>query len=217
MAAGVAHEIRNPLGGIRGASQLLAREMNKEKRLKDFLDVIVREVDRLDRTVEQLLDFARPMKADTAQISIEEVIDRALTLSKTEIEKHGVRVVKKFPAHKKLIDADASQLTQVFLNLFLNATQAMKHGGTLAVSIREDAGLADEKEPSLSVEIKDTGCGMPPNVLDHLFMPFFTTRENGTGLGLAVSHRIIEEHGGSIDVASEEGKGTTFVVSFRAA
>ncbi|MBI4831751.1 MAG: hypothetical protein HY801_09405 [Candidatus Lindowbacteria bacterium] len=156
------------------------------------------------------------MKADTAPTSLEEVIDRALTLLKTEIDQSAVRVVRKFPLRKRLIDADASQLTQVFLNLFLNAMQAMPNGGTLTIKIREDVGLTDGKGPSLSVEVKDTGHGMPASVVDHLFMPFFTTRENGTGLGLAVSHRIIEEHGGSIDVVSEEGKGTTFVVSFRA-
>jgi signal transduction histidine kinase len=112
--------------------------------------------------------------------------------------------------------ADAAHLTQVFLNLFLNALQAMPDGGILRITAREDAGFNDSAPASVIVEVNDTGCGMSPQTLEQLFMPFFTTRENGTGLGLAISHRIVEEHGGAIDVVSEEGQGTTFIVSFRA-
>ena len=216
MAAGVAHEIRNPLGGIRGSSQLLAREMGKNKKVKDFLDVILREVDRLDGTVEQLLGFARPTRAGMAPTSVEEIVDRALAILKPEIEKNRTRVLKNVPLEVSRINADASQLTQVFLNLFLNALQAMPDGGVLAIAVREDAGFVRTDSPFVVVEINDTGHGMSPRVLEHLFMPFFTTRESGTGLGLAISHRIVEEHEGSIDVVSEEGKGTTCVVSFPA-
>jgi PAS domain S-box-containing protein len=217
MATGVAHEIRNPLGGIRGSSQLLAREMGKNRKVKDFLDVIMREVDRLDHTVEQLLGFARPTKAGMAPTGVEDIIERALAVLKPEIEKNGIRVVKNVPSEVRRIHADASQLTQVFLNLFLNALQAMPDGGVLTISVREDTGLVQTDSPFVVVEINDTGHGMSSRVLEHLFMPFFTTRESGTGLGLAISHRIVEEHSGSIDVVSEEGKGTTCIVSFSAA
>ncbi|RJP67042.1 MAG: GAF domain-containing protein [Candidatus Abyssobacteria bacterium SURF_17] len=216
MAAGVAHEVRNPLAGIRGASQLLARETSRNRKLADFLSVIVREVDRLDRTVEQLLDLARPVKADMAPTSVTDVVKRALTLLKPEVDRSRVRVVKKMPAETRQIMADAAQLTQVFLNLFLNALQAMSDGGMLRVTVREDAGFNNSGPAFVIVEVNDTGCGMSPQVLEQLFMPFFTTRENGTGLGLAISHRIVEEHGGAIDVVSEEGTGTTFIVSFPA-
>ena len=212
MAAGVAHEIRNPLGGIRGASQLLAREMKDNERLKDFPDVIVREVDRLDQTVEQLLDLARPVTVALAPTSIGEVVERALALVELEAEKNAVSLVKKVSPQLKPIDADAGQLTQVFLNLFINALQAMPNGGTLTVEAREETGPAGAS--STVVEVNDSGCGMKHHVLEHLFMPFFTTRESGTGLGLAVSHKIVEEHGGTIDVVSEEGTGSSFVVSF---
>jgi two-component system nitrogen regulation sensor histidine kinase GlnL len=214
MAAGVAHEIRNPLGGIRGASQLLARKVKDKRELKDFLDVIVREVDRLDRTVAQLLDFARPAKADVAPTDIGEIIERALDLLKSDIKKSGVKVRKKLEAGLRPISGDAAQLTQVFLNLFLNAVQAMPEGGALKINARENAGFGRGQVPAVVVEINDTGCGMSQQTLEHLFMPFFTTRETGTGLGLAISHRIVEEHGGAIDVVSEEGKGSTFIVSF---
>lgn len=216
MAAGVAHEVRNPLGGIRGASQLLARELSRDENLKGFLDVIIREVDRLDRTVEQLLDFARPAKADFAPANIEEVIDQALKVLKAAFAESEIKVVRNCPPKTSKISADASQLTQVFLNLFLNSVEAMRQGGTLTVHVREDPVFGNGKNRSVTVEVNDTGCGMPPHVLEQAFTPFFTTRESGTGLGLALSHRIVEEHGGSIDVISEEGKGTTFIVSFQA-
>ena len=109
--------------------------------------------------------------------------------------------------------ADASQLTQVFLNLFLNALQAMPEGGTLSVTIAEKTAGGST---SVDIEVADTGQGMSPQTLEYLFTPFFTNKEKGSGLGLSISHKIIEEHGGTIDVKSEEGKGSTFVVSLPA-
>ena len=216
MAAGVAHEIRNPLGGIRGASQLLARETTGNKKFTDFLDVIVREVDRLDGTVEQLLDLARPMKSDMTAVEIEEVIERALAVLKAQLEEVGISVTRNIPSPLRRVSADAAQLTQVFLNLFLNALQAMPEGGTLGIAIREDAGAAESELPRVIVRISDTGHGMSRQTLEHLFMPFYTNREKGSGLGLAVSHKIIEEHGGAIDVVSHEDRGAVFTISLPA-
>jgi PAS domain S-box-containing protein len=215
MAAGIAHEIRNPLGCIRGASQLLAREIPGEKRLKDYLDVIVKEVDRLDRTVKQLLDFARPSKTEMVKTDIVSVIEEALRLLSANPMKANYNVIKKLPPSILNIKADGAHLTQVFLNLFLNALEAMPDGGTLTVTVREERVFPEAATRGVTVEISDTGCGMSPQVLEQLFTPFFTTREEGTGLGLALSHRIIQEHGGTIDVTSQEGRGTTFVLSFR--
>ncbi len=208
MAAGVAHEVRNPLAGIRGASQLLARE--SDTRTREFLDVIVREVDRLDHTVEQLLDLARPMNTERSPIDIEEAVDRALAVLNPQLEETGVRVETKTLSRPGQALADASQLTQVFLNLFLNALQAMPKGGTLSVTIAEETTAGST---AAVVEVTDTGQGMSQQTLEYLFMPFYTNREKGSGLGLSISHKIIEEHGGTIDVKSEEGKGSTFVVS----
>ena len=213
MAAGVAHEVRNPLGGLRGASQLLARETSENPKLKGFLDVIVREVDRLDRTVEQLLDLARPMKSEMAAINIEDVVERALAVVRPQLKEAGVSVEKIMAAPPGRIRANAAQLTQVFLNLFLNALQAMPGGGTLTIDIQARTG-ADA--PAVIAKVSDTGHGMSQQTLEHLFMPFYTNREKGTGLGLAISHKIVEEHGGAIDVSSEEGKGSTFTISLPA-
>jgi two-component system sensor histidine kinase HydH len=135
---------------------------------------------------------------------------------KPEIEKMRIRVRKVSPSQMRRIDADSAQLTQLFLNLLLNALQAMREGGELSITAGEKAGDGDTEAASVVVEITDTGHGMSQQVLEHLFMPFYTNRENGTGLGLAIAHRIVEEHGGTIDVASKEGKGTTFTISFKA-
>ena len=213
MAAGVAHEIRNPLGGIRGASQLLAREMDNNPKLQEFTEVIVQEVDRLDRTVEQLLGFARPTKSDMVPFNIEEAIERALIMLKPEIEKKKIDVQKNCPPRLRKIKADRSQMTQLFLNMFLNALQAMPEQGTLSIALSEKSHPGADKT-ALVVKVTDTGHGMSRQALEHLFMPFYTNREDGTGLGLAIAHKIIEEHGGTIDVASEEEKGTTFTMSF---
>ncbi len=215
MAAGVAHEIRNPLGCIRGTSQLLKREMKEEKRVDDFLNIIIKEVDRLDRTVRQLLDFARPSKGEMTPTNAVSVIEGALELLRPEIEKGDVRIVKHLAQPVRMIKADSAQLTQVFLNLCLNALHAMSGKGTLTVTVREEELPSGPEERAIIIEVNDTGCGMSPLVLEQLFTPFFTTREEGTGLGLALSHRIIEEHNGTIDVVSREGQGTTFIVSFR--
>jgi PAS domain S-box-containing protein len=215
MAAGITHEIRNPLGCIRGASQLLAREITGEKRLKDYLEVIVKEVDRLDRTVKQLLDFARPSKTEMVKTDIVAVIEEALRLLSANPVKTNYDIIKKLPPSALNIKADPSHLTQVFMNLLLNAIEAMPDGGTLTIAVRDEATLPEAVAQEVTIEITDTGCGMSPQVLEQLFTPFFTTREEGTGLGLALSHRIIQEHGGTIDVNSQEGQGTTFVLSFR--
>lgn len=211
MAAGIAHEVRNPLGGIRGASQLLARESDEKTR--EFLDVIIREVDRLDHTVEQLLDLARPTKPELAPVDVAEVIDRALVVAKPQLDEAGIRVENEASPEVGRVNADAGQLEQVFLNFVLNALQAMPGGGTLAISLeREKAG----DSASIAARFGDTGIGMSRQTLEHIFMPFYTNKEKGSGLGLAISHKIVEEHGGSIDVTSEEGRGSTFVVSMPA-
>jgi len=213
MAAGVAHEVRNPLGGIRGASQLLARETAGNEKITEFLDVIVREVDRLDGAVEQLLDLARPTEVEMAPTGVADVIARALAVVRSQLDAAGVRVEENHSAGSARISGNAGRLTQVFLNLFLNAMQAMPDGGTLSIETREEK---TEGMPAVVVEVSDTGQGMSRQTLEHIFMPFYSDRESGTGLGLAISHRIIEEHDGSIDVTSEPGKGATFTISLPA-
>jgi len=203
MASGVAHEIRNPLGSIKGAAQVLESEVGKS----EFLDIIVQEVDRLNDVVTEYLDFARPLKSNPKPTDIEKIIETTLQLVREECSSKNIQVNKSFPSGIPQVMVDEGQMKQVFLNLFQNALQAMPHGGDLIIMIQEP------RDTNLLVQITDTGCGIPPSDLKKVFEPFFSTKERGTGLGLSIVQRIIKAHNGTIRVLSEVGKGTTFTIT----
>jgi len=215
MAAGLAHEIRNPLGSIKGAAQYLlpVEGQMPDKSMRQFLDIIVEEVDRLNRIVSQFLDYARPYRGDQNPLDLNDVVRKTINL--IEKERGGARVEIAMDLQEGLppVRADAQQLRQVFLNLSLNAFDAMPQGGHLHVSTslrrstRRGAAAA-----FLEIRFRDDGVGIPPADLRNLFIPFFTTKEKGTGLGLAISQRIIENHGGTIEVRSQPASGSTFTV-----
>ena len=215
MAAGLAHEIRNPLGSIKGAAQVLLPivEETNDGSIKEFLNIIVEEVDRLNKIVSQFLDYARPYRGDPRPLDVNEVVRRTLQLLEKVEEEHKVEISTALVEGLPQVRADAEQLRQVFLNLSLNAIQATPEGGKLQVSsslrrsTRRGATAA-----FLEVRFRDTGVGIPPADLKSLFIPFFTTKEKGTGLGLPISQRIIENHGGTIEVRSKPGAGSTFTV-----
>jgi signal transduction histidine kinase len=219
MAAGLAHEIRNPLGAIKGAAQLLVTpegtpvEGHVQKDVTEFLQIIVEEVNRLNRVVSQFLDYARPYKGDAQEIDVNEVVRKTVQL--LEQQSGEVKLQLRLEDALPRVRGDAEQLRQVFLNLGLNALQAMPGGGSLTITTaqraarrRVEAGLASFVE----IRFHDTGKGIAREHLKNLFIPFFTTKEKGTGLGLPISQRIITQHGGQIEVRSEAGKGTTFTV-----
>lgn len=215
MAAGLAHEIRNPLGSIKGAAQYLqpVEGQNPDASTREFLDIIVEEVDRLNKIVSQFLDYARPYRGDQSPLDVNDVVRKTLNL--VEKERTGSKVEIAISLHDGLppVRADAQQLRQVMLNLALNAFDAMPEGGRLQVSTglrrstRRGAAAA-----FLEIRFRDDGVGIPPADLRNLFVPFFTTKEKGTGLGLAISQRIIENHGGTIEVRSQAGSGATFTI-----
>jgi len=219
MAAGLAHEIRNPLGAIKGAAQFLQPTAGgppvgtDPAGTKEFLNIIVEEVNRLNKIVSQFLDYARPYRGEQRQLEVNEVIRKTLQLLAKESEGKGIEVVPTLVDGLPPVRADAEQLLQVFLNLALNAVQAMPDGGRLFVSssIRR-ATRRGAAAAFLEVRFRDTGVGIPPGDLRNLFIPFFTTKEKGTGLGLPISQRIIENHGGTIEVRSQAGTGATFTV-----
>ena len=219
MAAGLAHEIRNPLGAIKGAAQFLqptagGPPMGADPAgTKEFLNIIVEEVNRLNKIVSQFLDYARPYRGEQRQLEVNDVIRKTLQLLAKESEGKGIEVVPTLVDGLPPVRADAEQLLQVFLNLALNAVQAMPDGGRLFVSssIRR-ATRRGVAAAFLEVRFRDTGVGIPPGDLRSLFIPFFTTKEKGTGLGLPISQRIIENHGGTIEVRSQAGTGATFTV-----
>ena len=219
MAAGLAHEIRNPLGSIKGAAQFLqpgqATDGTKES-TREFLDIIIEEVNRLNKIVSQFLDYARPYRGEQRPLEVSEVLKKTLSLLPAAQLEGAIEISTNFAERMPPVRADAEQLLQVFLNLSLNAIQAITPGnvpGKLVISTglrratRRGAAAA-----FFEARFRDSGVGIPPGDLKNLFIPFFTTKDKGTGLGLPISQRIIENHGGTIEVRSQPGEGATFTV-----
>jgi signal transduction histidine kinase len=227
MAAGLAHEIRNPLGSIKGAAQFLqpgslaeGRESGREGTREgtgEFLDIIVEEVNRLNKIVSQFLDYARPYRGEQKPLEVADVLRKTLALLTKETEEHArVDIVTDFAERLPPVRADAEQLLQVFLNLSLNALQAIAGSGRpgrllISTGLRR-ATRRGAAAAFFEARFRDTGVGIPPGDLKNLFIPFFTTKDKGTGLGLPISQRIIENHGGTIEVRSQPGEGATFTV-----
>jgi signal transduction histidine kinase len=238
LAAGVAHEIRNPLAGISSAAQVLLTRFEPRDDRQKFCHVIIEQVDRLDHTVTSLLKFARPPEPQLRPGRIEDVIERVLALEAERLAEARVAVERRYAARLPVLYLDPGLLEQVLLNLVINAVQAMPGGGTLALEVAPatrrsrpgersrgrrsadleaprpgaPAGAGTRPVPVVRVRVIDTGQGIPREVLPRLFDPFFTTKASGTGLGLSISQSIVQEHGGTISIASREGRGTTVVV-----
>jgi len=234
MAAGLAHEIRNPLGSIKGAAQYLrpadapaqrpgneAAERNA-KQLTDkidrdpstgeFLDIIVEEVNRLNKIVSQFLDYARPYRGDQAPLDVGDLVRKTLALLKTEEAAAHVSITCNLPEVPD-VRVDAEQIRQVILNLMMNAIQAMDGRGKIHISVGlKESTLRGAAVAFLEVRVRDTGPGIPERDIKNLFIPFFTTKEKGTGLGLPISQRIVENHGGTIEVRSRVNEGSVFTV-----
>lgn len=211
-AAGVAHEVKNPLGGIRGAAQLLSRKV-KETGLIEYTDIIIREVDRLNRILEEVLDFANPRKINPLPINIHEVLDTVILLGSAMTGEKAARIIKNYDPSLPPVVGDKEHLTQVFLNLVKNSIEAVDKNGEITVNTRmlTDFHLIEEGYKAAqmaSIEIKDNGCGISKENMEKLFTPFFTTKAKGSGLGLALSFRIIKEHGGFFRMESDKGIGT---------
>ncbi|MEB2310657.1 MAG: ATP-binding protein [Sorangiineae bacterium] len=218
MAAGLAHEVKNPLGAIKGAAQLLSEPEGAaalEPGAAEFVSIILEEVDRLDRVVGSVLDYARPSKGNPGATDVNGVVRRTLqVLASDRVEEYSVDA--ELSAELPLVRADAEQLRQVLINLVRNAVQAMNGSGRVLVSTRARpgrvVGAALMTPDWVELSVRDDGPGIAPQVLKSLFVPFFTTKDKGTGLGLAISQRMVEAMGGRIEVASQPGAGSTFTV-----
>ena len=211
MAAGMAHEIKNPLSSMKVLSQLLPIRFQDEEFRKKCIEILPREIARIDRIVESLLGFARATSPKYEKMRIESVIEENIVYYTGQAKTSGVEISKEFAALPEIM-GDHDQLNQVFSNLMLNAIQAMPDGGKLEIKTFEGKKVDDVLQ-SIKIEISDTGHGIPPQNLKKLFDPFFTTKYSGTGLGLTITHNIIEGHRGQIDVQSELEKGTTFTIA----
>ena len=216
MAVGLAHEIRNPLGAIRGAVQLLARELAPGSRFGEYTQVLIQEVDRVNRIIEQLLDLARPVQLRTAPLNLHQLLERVALLAAEGAQAQGVTIVRRYDPSLPPILGDEDRLVQVFHNLVRNALDAMKGGGRLTLGTRISLSpvfakmdLGAGQRSMVEVQVTDEGTGIPARVQAKVFDPFFTTKERGLGLGLALCHRILEEHKGAVRIDSVEGRGTT--------
>lgn len=216
MAAGLAHEVKNPLGAIKGAAQLLGEgsEQTMSGPEREFVSIILEEVDRLDRVVGSVLSYARPAQGTMGQVNTRSVVERTALILETETPE--CRLLVTIQEGVPLVQGDAEQLRQVLINLIRNAVQAM--GGTGEVRIaahkseRPARGREEQEQEWVEISVRDEGPGIPPEVRQSLFVPFVTTKLRGSGLGLAISQRIVEEMGGRIEVDSQPGGGTTFSV-----
>ncbi len=206
MAASIAHEIRNPLAAMRGSIQMLRADMEGDSSETELMEIILRESDRLNRIISDFLSYARPRSIIQSRVDVGKLVQRTFTLLRNSAEtneQHSIR--EELPETPVLIDADSEQLQQVFWNLARNALQSMPVGGTLRASVQ------NHSHQRLRISFSDTGCGMSPQQVERLFEPFSSTT-GGTGLGLSIVYQIIRDHGGTINVRSREGQGTTITI-----
>lgn len=214
MAAGLAHEIRNPLGSIKASAQYLSETAAQPEGPGEFLDIIVDEVDRLNRVVSSFLDYARPAHTDPEPIYINSAVGLTLQFLRPECDAANVGLHVTMDPDLPTVRIDIEHLRQVLINLVQNAMQAMGTGGDIYVETRVQDGfrIGGGARRWVQISVRDTGPGIAPSLVANLFVPFVTTKQQGTGLGLAISQRIVSEAGGRIDVRSRQGVGTTFVV-----
>ena len=206
LAAGVAHEIRNPLSSIKGIASYYKSKFQDGSEDKEMAGVMIEEVDRLSRVISELLEFARPTKLNRKPSDINELLKHSTRLVEQEAAAKKIGIQLKLAPRSVESDVDPDRLTQCFLNLFLNAMQAMENGGRLTVS--SSTGV----NGNVAIDIKDNGSGIAVEDLNKIFDPYFTTKPKGTGLGLAIVHKIIEAHQGQIKVRSAIGQGTVFSI-----
>jgi len=208
LAAGVAHEINNPLGGIMALTGLSLEDLKEDDPCRENLEEVLRQAQRCRDIVKGLLDFSRQSKVNTEPVDVNRVLSDTLSLLGRQAMFFNIEVVKDLDPDLPPVMADRSQLQQVFVNILVNAAHAMSERGTVNVVTRA-AGPT-----FLEIEFSDTGCGIPPAKIDQIFDPFFTTKDadQGTGLGLSIAYGIVASHGGTISVASEAGRGSTFTV-----
>jgi len=206
LAAGLAHEIRNPLAGIAGVIEIIGRDLPKESPSRSVLKDVRSEVLHINKIVSELLEIARPKQPDFHESDLNATAEHAVMFAKDQADTRGISLELSKDPDGVVLEHDAGQIHQVLLNLLLNAVQACDQGGKVAVQV-------GHTEEAAELTVVDTGKGIPPELLANIFRPFFTTKGTGTGLGLSLARRMVEGHGGKIDVTSWPGKGSRFVVT----
>ena len=211
MAAGIAHELNNPLTSVTGFAELVLEEMPEESESRKDLETVMREALRARDVVRRLLDFARQSESTRARASLNEVVEDVVALSKHLIHTSGIELKIELEQNLPWVLMDANQMKQVLINLVHNSLQAMPDGGEMEI---KTSNASRHNRDWITVSVQDTGVGIPPLEQARIFEPFYTTKGNqgGTGLGLSVTYGIITDHGGHIDVVSQSGAGAKFTV-----
>ncbi len=207
MAAGVAHEVRNPLSSIKGLALLLKNKFSRQSSEFETTGLLIQEVERMNRTISELLSFSRPGSLEFQAVDIIELLNDVLQLVAADTSSENVDIILNCDEALPLVRADQDRLRQVIINILLNGVQAMEQGGKLEISV-----CSSSDGRSVELQFKDTGKGIAPEHVGHVFFPYYTTKKGGTGIGLAISQKIIADHGGTIRLESDVGKGTTVYV-----
>ncbi|HWR34767.1 MAG TPA: ATP-binding protein [Clostridia bacterium] len=204
LTSGVAHEVKNPINAIVVHLEVLREKLSQvDPDTRRHIDVIGGEIRRLDRVVQTLVDFNKPIELRLVDIDLRKIIDEVLLLASLDAGRHGVNIEQQISPEPLLARVDADLIKQALLNVVLNGVQAMPQGGALNISALRENGTA-------LIEVRDHGAGIPPEIRDKIFNLYFTTKKQGSGIGLAMSYRVLQLHNGSLDFQSEEGRGTTF-------
>jgi signal transduction histidine kinase len=205
LSASLAHEIRNPLASIDGAANLIGSAQTSDEVRKSSLAIIHKEIQRLNRLLSNLLDFARPRKPEFQALDPGRLIDAIINLTGHSAGQKGIAISKDISSPVAAFECDAEQMKQVVLNLTINAVQAMSEPGEIVLSARQDGA-------SVVIGVRDRGSGIPAEDIDRIFNPFFTTKDAGTGLGLSVVHQIVTQHGGTVTARNNPDRGMTFSI-----
>jgi signal transduction histidine kinase len=205
LSASLAHEIRNPLASIDGAANLIGSEQTSDEMRRSSLAIIHKEIQRLNRLLSNLLDFARPRKPEFQALDPGRLIDAIINLTGHSAGQKGIAIEKDIASPLAAFECDAEQMKQVVLNLTINAVQAMSEPGEIVLSARQDGA-------SVVIGVRDQGSGIPAEDIDRIFNPFFTTKDAGTGLGLSVVHQIVTQHGGTVTARNNPDRGMTFSI-----
>ncbi len=218
LAAGLAHEIKNPLGGIKGAAQLLSMELSDENTLQDYTRIMIKEVDRINFIIEELMSLGDPKPPQIDDVDLAKTLNDITLLQKEAARAQNIRFVLRLDPSIPPVQGDENLLTRLFLNLIKNAREAIDHDGEVVIETRVASnyhmtGPGRRSSPMVDIVISDTGCGIAREELERIFTPYFTTKTEGSGLGLAVSQKIIEDHHGLLKIESSPGEGTTVTVS----
>jgi len=212
LATGLAHEIRNPLAGIAGVIEIVGRDLPSTSPARAVIKDVRQEINQINRIVTDLLETARPHPPQIRQSNLNTTVEHAVMLARQQVLSKPIRIELHKSPDLPEVEHDSDQIHQVLLNLLLNAVQAIDGPGTITVEIAPRQNCGNIKDGCASVVVTDTGRGISPQHLSNIFRPFFTTKGNGTGLGLSLARRIVEEHQGRIDVTSTVGKGSRFTV-----